>query len=130
MACTVALTTSAPCPACTRAESEASAAWDAFRATSSTVAFISSMAVAVSPVRFFCSSAPRLACSTWAASSSEADDNRFAIPKASSATRCIVSSAVRISVRSTWVTKAPMLDPFLPRIGVLVVAKNRVLPSR
>ncbi len=51
---------------------EASAACCALRATSSTVAFISSMAVAVSRTRLDCSSAPRLDCSIWAESCSEA----------------------------------------------------------
>ena len=69
---TTSPTTLEPSWAMARASSEDVAARPAFLATSSTVAFISSMAVAVSATRWACCSEPRLDCSTWAESSSDA----------------------------------------------------------
>ncbi len=70
---TASVTTVAPSSALPLAFSADSAACEALRATSMTVAFISSMAVAVSPTRALWPSAPLLDCSTCAESSSDAE---------------------------------------------------------
>ncbi len=73
MSATTPSTTVLPLWALALACSAVSAAREAFLATSSTVEFISSMAVAVSPARSDWVRAPWLACSIWAESSWEAE---------------------------------------------------------
>ncbi len=73
-------TTFAPSRAFDFASSAVCAAFEALLATSRTVAFISSMAVAVSATLLDCSSAPRLDSSICAESSSEADETTPTMP--------------------------------------------------
>ena len=70
------LTSLAPLWALSRVRPDCSDAWPALRATSSTVEFISVMALAVDSTRARCVSAPRDTCSICAESSSEAAATR------------------------------------------------------
>jgi len=104
---------------------------EALLATSMTVAFISSMAVAASPVRLRCSSEPRLDCSIWAESSSEAEATWSLTVLAAVAASAIFwfwasifFCWARISVSSNHTARTPRRLPSRSLMGVLVTLKT------